>query len=74
MFNKINKYHTLKVSPPHIVGGGGGGIEEKLVVCNRSSISIELPKSVQQKEQIVGCNLFYRKAFKNPLIYLGRKR
>ena len=33
----------------------GGQIEEKLVV---SSISMKLPKSVQQKEQIEPCNSF----------------
>ena len=34
----------------------GGQIEEKLVVV--SSISMKLPKSVQQKEQIEPCNSF----------------
>ena len=47
---------------PILKGVRRGEIEEKLVVV--SSISMELPKSVQQKEQIVACNLFRRKDYK----------
>ena len=47
---------------PIFKGVRRGEIREKLVVV--SSISMELPKSVQQKEQIVACNLFRRKDYK----------